>query len=120
MQADLFEAVLAAVYLDRGIVAARRFVRRQLRDALRAARDVVGPPEDYKTRLQEATQARLRLTPSYRIVASTGPDHARHFEIEALVEGEVLGLGRGSSRKRAEQEAARHALTRFQEEADES
>jgi ribonuclease-3 len=67
--------------------------------------------DDYKTRLQEEIQARLQRTPGYRIVSTTGPAHALRFEVEVLVDGRALGRGTGSNRKRAEQDAARQALT---------
>ena len=69
--------------------------------------------DDAKTRLQEAVQGRLRLTPTYRIVRTAGPAHARTFTAEVIVGGEVVGEGTGPSRKRAEQEAARAALRGF-------
>jgi ribonuclease-3 len=111
--ADVFEAVLGAVYLDGGIRPARTFVRRHLGEALRAARFTREVAEDYKTRLQEQVQARLRQTPAYRIVSTSGPAHALQFLAEVLVAGEVVGEGTGSSRKQAEQEAARDALERL-------
>jgi ribonuclease-3 len=111
--ADTFEAVLGAVYLDGGIRAARSFVQRHLRRELRASRQASEHSDDYKTRLQEAIQARLQRTPRYRIVSTTGPAHALEFEVEVLLEDRILGSGRGSNRKLAEQAAARQALERF-------
>lgn len=109
--ADAFEAVLAAVYRDGGVRAARAFVRRHLEGRLVAIETGgLGAPEDFKTRFQEAVQARLRVTPRYRIVSRTGPSHAVQFEAEVLVGDTVAGRGRGSSRKQAEQDAARMAL----------
>ncbi len=108
---DAFEAVLAAVYLDGGIRAARAFVRRHLRDALAAPSGAwPGAGEDFKTLLQESVQARLHRTPRYRIVRSSGLAHALVFEAEVLVGERVLGTGLGTSRKQAEQDAARAAL----------
>ncbi|HEX6852688.1 MAG TPA: ribonuclease III [Candidatus Polarisedimenticolaceae bacterium] len=108
--ADVFEAVLAAVYHDGGIRAARAFVRRHLKGRVASVRKGPETGDDAKTRLQEAVQARLRLTPTYRIVRTAGPAHARSFTAEVVVGGRVLGEGTGASRKRAEQEAARSAL----------
>jgi ribonuclease-3 len=113
--ADLFEAVLGAVYLDGGIRPARAFVRRHLGGVLRESRSSGGTADDFKTRLQERTQADLQLTPRYRIVAATGPAHARNFLAEVVVGDSVLGGGEGQSRKHAEQEAARMALLRLEE-----
>jgi len=108
--ADTFEAVLGAVYLDGGIKAARAFVRRHLKPELEAVRGAETSDDDYKTRLQEEIQARLQRTPRYRIVATFGPAHAREFEAAVMLDDEVLGTGRGTTRKRAEQQAARVAL----------
>lgn len=109
--ADVFEAVLGAVYLDGGIRPARAFVRRHLGRTLLEIGKGERRSDDYKTRLQEEIQARLQRTPGYRIVSTTGPAHALRFEVEVLVDGRVLGHGSGSNRKRAEQDAARQALT---------
>jgi len=109
--ADVFEAVLGAVYLDGGIRPSRAFVRRHLGRTLLETGKGERRSDDYKTRLQEEIQAQLQRTPGYRIVSTTGPAHALRFEVEVLVDGRVLGRGTGSNRKRAEQDAARQALT---------
>jgi ribonuclease III len=109
--ADAFESILAAVYLDGGLRAARAFVRRHLKDELARTLDETGPGTDAKTRLQELIQARWRLTPRYRIVGTTGPAHAHEFTAEVLIGEAIAGRGSGSSRKDAEREAARDALS---------
>ncbi len=108
--ADAFEAVLGAVYLDRGIRSARAFVNRHLGLEMGAVLQAKDVAEDYKTRLQEWAQARWRVTPRYRIVSASGPAHAQEFVAEVLVEDSVIGEGAGRSRKQAEQQAARAAL----------
>jgi len=113
--ADLFEAVLGAIYLDGGLRPARAFVRRHLRGELRGARQTSVSRDDFKTRLQELTQAELQLTPRYRIVSTSGPAHAMLFEVEVLLGRRVLGRGTGTNRKRAEQEAARVAIEALDE-----
>lgn len=112
--ADVFEAVLCAVYLDGGLRAARAFVRRHLGAFLRAVREPASPPTDYKTVLQEHAQSRLHRTPRYRIVGAWGPAHQPRFRAEVSIDGRVLGTGTGSSRKLAEQGAAREALGRLE------
>jgi ribonuclease III len=107
---DVFEALLAAVYLDGGIRAARACIKRHLGPVIRATRQARGHAADAKTRLQEIVQGRLHRTPRYRIVSKTGPDHETQFEVEVRVGPEVMGCGTGSNRKRAEQAAARAAL----------
>jgi ribonuclease III len=108
--ADAFESVLAAVYLDGGLRAARAFVRRHLKSELARALARTGPGADAKTQLQERVQARWRLTPRYRIVSVAGPSHAQEFTAEVLFGENAKGRGVGSSRKDAEREAAREAL----------
>lgn len=112
LQADSLEAVIGAVFLDAGYSAAEAVVCRLFAPLLQAAR--IG--QDYKTRLQELLQAHRQLRPEYLLTASHGPDHQRRYEVEVLAAGEVLGRGEGSTKKRAEQEAARCALGRLEGE----
>jgi ribonuclease-3 len=115
--ADAFEAVVAAVYLDRGFAIARDVVLRCLQD--RIAEAAAGPGgRDYKTRLQEITAARTLGRPRY-VVRDEGPDHAKHFFAAVYVTDRLYGEGEGRSKKQAEQAAAWVAWTRLQEEAGE-
>lgn len=116
--ADAFEAILGAIYVDGGLDPSRSFVLTHLGPALEGARQARDLADDYKTRLQEETQRRIRQTPRYRIASTTGPAHEREFGAEVLIEDEVRGRGVGSTRKQAEQEAAREALERLREERD--
>ncbi|MCS6883502.1 MAG: ribonuclease III [Oscillochloridaceae bacterium] len=110
--ADVFEAVLGAIYLDQGLEAVRDFLmpflERQLEVAL-SGRDV-----DHRTRLQEVAQARFGQTPRYRTVRVAGPDHEREFTLAALLGEHVLGEGSGPSKQAAAQAAARAALERLE------
>ncbi len=115
--ADAFEAVVAAVYLDRGFAIARDVVLRCLQD--RIAEAAAGPGgRDYKTRLQEITAASALGRPRY-VVRDEGPDHAKHFFAAVYVTDRLYGEGEGRSKKQAEQAAAWVAWTRLQEEAGE-
>jgi ribonuclease-3 len=115
--ADAFEAVVAAVYLDRGFAIARDVVLRCLQD--RIAEAAAGPGgRDYKTRLQEITAARTLGRPRY-VVRDEGPDHAKHFFAAVFVTDRLYGEGEGRSKKQAEQAAAWVAWTRLQEETGE-
>jgi ribonuclease-3 len=67
-------------------------------------------PYDPKSRLQEVIQSRSQTTPAYKLVRTDGPDHARRFTVEVIVEGEALGTGEGRSKQMAEKEAAQQAL----------
>jgi ribonuclease-3 len=108
--ADVFEAVIAAVYLDGGVDQARTFVLRHLGPLVAEARQPEYFGRDYKSRLQERLQASGRPLPQYRLVGETGPDHRKRFEIEVFVSGELLARGSGRTKKEAEQVAAGLAL----------
>ncbi|MGC8960283.1 MAG: ribonuclease III [Chloroflexia bacterium] len=113
--AAAFEALLGAIYLDHGLEAARRFLQPFLEHALE---EVSGRlPLDYKSALQIEVQGRLGITPHYRTVDAWGPDHARTFRVEVWAGERLLGTGEGPSKQLAQQEAARRALERLQEEA---
>jgi ribonuclease-3 len=110
---DTMEAVIAAVYLDGGLEAARRLVLRAWGDRIRAARSV---PLDAKTALQEWAQARGLPPPLYRDLDRAGPDHAPVFSVEARLEDGRAAGGRAAS-KRAAQQAAAEALLAIVEAA---
>ncbi len=107
--ADAMEAVLGGIFLDGGFEAAQSVVRRLF---ARNWPDRVEPEEakDYKSRLQEETQRLLRSLPTYTLVASEGPEHDKNFTVRVDVSDGRSWIGRASSVKRAEHEAARQAL----------
>lgn len=107
--ADACEALLAAVYLDGGIVAARKLVAKHFTVTAGMAAGA-GATRDYKTELQEYVQGRQTTVPRYELVAAEGPDHARTYLVRVLLDGVTAGEGRGSSKKEAQQAAAREAL----------
>ena len=112
MLAGAFEAVVGAIYLDRGWSGAKRFLRRFLGNNLEST--VVSQEEtNPKGRLQELAQERFREAPHYRVVRTEGPPHARRFTIEVSIAGRALATGAGGSKREAEQEAARLALERL-------
>jgi ribonuclease III len=112
--ADAFEAIVAAIYLDGGLEAAREFLRRTLfRETLTGGGEALAE-SDRKSALQEFLQARGRPPAEYRISSETGPDHRKLFEVEVWVEGKRLAAGSGSAKKEAEQQAARAALERLE------
>jgi len=105
--ADTMEAVIGAVYLERGLEGATRLVR-SLFDPLMQAAAEDGAAQDWKTALQELTAARGLGVPEYAITES-GPDHAKAFVATAVVAGNPCGEGSGTSKKEAEQQAAEGA-----------
>ena len=112
--ASAFEAVIGAIFVDGGWEAARRAVQQALEPYL--ARLASPGEANPKGALQELLARKGFPAPQYRIVGVEGEPHRRRFSAEVLVNGAVLGCGTGTSRKRAEQEAARMALRRLAEE----
>ena len=108
--ADATEALVAAVYIDRGLDTARALSRRIIAGPIGRLQGGARIGRDPKSQLQERIQARGGPSPRYRIVAIEGPDHERLFTAVAEADGEILGEGRGRSKKLAEQAAARGAL----------
>ena len=106
--ADAFEAVIAALYLDGGYQAAQKFVLSFIPENL----DVKSANQlaDYKTTLQEIIQQNREEKIEYVLADENGPDHAKVFTAEVLLNSNVIGVGEGSSKKQAEQNAAREAL----------
>jgi len=105
------EALVAAIYLEAGLAAARESILRWLAEPLGS----IVPGEqskDYKTLLQEILQESHRTLPAYRVMEESGPDHDKTFVIEVCLGKEILGVGVGKSKKEAEQSAARQALER--------
>jgi ribonuclease III len=113
--AAAYEALIGAIYLDRGFVAVRRVLARQFAADLKARAGVAS--DDWKTRLQEITQRTFKTTPTYTLVRETGPDHAKQFVSQISVGDRTLGRGEGKSKKMAEQAAASEALQALQTEA---
>ena len=108
--ADAVESVIAACFLDGGMNAARKFIEQFI---------LVEVPvkklhnADYKTALQELVQQKKNQVLSYRLTGESGPDHDKCFDVEVSLNGEVVGFGSGSSKKRAEQMAARCAMEKL-------
>ncbi len=109
--ADACEAVIGALYLDGGLEAAGRVVRRRWTEAMKSHRV---PPRDAKTRLQEWTQSRALGLPAYRVVRAAGPDHAPLFEVAAMVSEIGTATGTGPTKRAAEQSAAGKLLERIE------
>ncbi len=106
---NALEAVFGAVYLDAGLSAARTVIAPLLRREMERTTD--WDRRDPKTKLQELVQSQGMRVPRYRMVDEEGPDHAKTFTVECRIDGQTVGLGQGTSKKAAEQEAAREALT---------
>ena len=110
LQVDAYEALIAAIYLDGGIVAASNFVRREFLQTLAEIDPADLTRMDYKTALQELLQSRGLPTPRYEILERQGPEHRRIFQVALNVKGVRMATGEGTTIKAAHQEAAREAL----------
>ena len=105
--ADAVESVIAACFLDGGMDAARKLIETFILCEVPVTRL---SNADYKTAFQERVQQKKDQTIAYRLIGETGPDHDKTFQVEVLLNGQVVGTGNGSSKKRAEQDAARTAM----------
>jgi ribonuclease III len=107
--ANTFEALVGAIYLDGGLQAVFQVAERLLSPCIASLPDAAS--KDFKSRLQELAQARLQLAPTYTVLSEQGPDHAKTFEIAILIGDKEYGRAFGRSKKEAQQNAARQALT---------
>lgn len=107
--ADALEALVGAIFLDRGLDAVEDFLMPLAENLLLTATSS-GLDKDPKTTLQELCQERWQLTPRYRIIAEEGPDHAKEFTVDVVIGAKTAGRGIGSNRQEAEMAAAQEAL----------
>jgi ribonuclease III len=110
--ASLFEAVVGAITIDRGLTVARKFIFQAIGSEL----DLAGRPTpvDPKSRLQEVVQSRWQRAPVYKTVAEEGPEHRKLFTVEVQVQGQGIARAAGHSKQEAEREAARQALVELE------
>ena len=108
--ADAVESVIAACFLDGGMEAAKAFIRQFILCDVPVKKL---HNQDYKTALQELVQQKKDQVLSYALVGESGPDHAKRFLVEVTLNGKTVGKGEGSSKKRAEQDAARDAIEKL-------
>lgn len=113
--ADAFEAVVAALYLDGGLPAARQMLRRVLFEHAVEERGADIAAADRKSALQEFLQGRGQPPAEYRLSGQSGPDHRRIFRVEVWANGVYMASGEGSTKKDAEQQAAQAALHRLEQ-----
>ena len=105
---DVFEAFIGALFLDQGYVETRKFIISLIYSDIQAYQ--LKYSTDYKSRLQEEIQAEHRESVAYEVIKEEGPSHDKTFTVQVLFDGIVLGVGTGSTKKKAEQEAAKAAL----------
>lgn len=111
--ADVFEAILAAIYLDSNFIEAEKFVMSQLGNAIEKARKGISLYMDYKTELQEIAQGNGKKV-EYKHIKEEGPAHNKVFTVQVIYDGEMISEDKGKSKKEAEQNAARIAIAEVQ------
>jgi ribonuclease-3 len=116
---NAFEAVIGAIYLEGGLETAREIVVKLLTETHQKI-DLQSLSKDYKTALQELTQATHGVTPTYTLLRSFGPDHKKEFEIAIVLDGETIATAQGKSKKEAQQRAAHIALKKLKSKDEEN
>ena len=112
---NAFEALMGAIYLEAGLKEVQRIVIDMLEKNYQDI-SLESLFKDYKTSLQEITQAHFGITPEYKLVSSKGPDHLKEFEIMVTIQGKAYASASGKSKKIAQQEAAKKAIKKLKEE----
>lgn len=112
---DTFEAIIGALYLSNGMEATSKFIWHVLGDLIEKV-DAQAHKQDHKTTLQEMAQRLLKTIPRYQIAYQEGPDHQRTFETEVLILEQVMGRGKGRSKKESEQLAAKAAIAELKKQ----
>ncbi len=108
--ADVFEALLGAIYLDGGMAIAKSFLILHFEKEFESA--IGSPPRNYKAELQDFSQKKFQKVPIYKVIEEIGPDHAKQFHVIVFLDEKEAGIGIGSSKKEAEQRAAFEALSK--------
>lgn len=109
--ADLFEAIIGAIYLDGGLEATKRFLFYHFGEEIKKI--IENPTENWKALLQDYCQKTFQMTPRYELIEALGPDHKKIFEISVGLNGKELGKGTGESKKEAQQSAAQNAFSKL-------
>lgn len=112
--ANTFESLLGAIYLDLGIEKATEFVKESLIPIFMEEVEK-GAPKDSKSLLQEVVQSTKQVSPKYKILGTTGPDHAKQFKVGVFIQGKIVGEGIGPSKQQAEEKAAEEALLKLKQ-----
>ena len=110
--ADTFEAFIGAVYLDQDLAHVRQFLQKQLFVQIEKILQKE-QHSDYKSRLQEIVQETSKISPSYKVIKTLGPDHDKKFWVQVIINGKEDEVGQGKSKQEAEQMAAYHALEKM-------
>lgn len=105
---DLFEAIVGAIFLDKNLDEAKNFILKNFEGCINEF--LLSPSRNYKAELQTYCQKKYSAQPLYEVISESGPEHSKTFVVEAKINDISLGKGQGSSKKEAEQDAAKNAL----------
>lgn len=111
IMADLFEAIIGAIYLDGGLKSAKEFVFSNFKEEIEET--VNSPLRNWKAELQDYSQKKYQKIPVYKVIDEVGPDHSKTFHISVFIDDMIMGSGYGASKKSAQQAAAAEALYRL-------
>ena len=109
---DALEALVGAIYLDKGLDKVKKFIKQYIINDVKKFRNKP-IPINYKSKLLEYIQDTTQTIPKYRIINERGPDHNKTFTVEVFVDGRSYGIGKGKSKKKAEQNAAQAAISKI-------
>lgn len=109
---DVFESLIGAIYIDKSYIDARNFVAEVI-ERFVEFEQIINSLDNYKSMLLEYAQSEKMAIPHYEVIAETGPDHNKTFEVRAIVDNKEFGQGQGKSKKEAEQNAARASLEKL-------
>lgn len=110
--ADLFEALIGAIYKDGGLESARFFFLRHFEEYIKSV--IYNPSRNWKAELQDYAQKKYQKPPAYKVLRESGPDHSKTFQVVVCIEDREIGEGLGPSKKQAEQAAAENALNKLE------
>lgn len=113
IQADVFEAIVGAIYLDGGLPVVKSFLLCHFEPEINEA--IGSPPRNFKADLQDFSQKKFQKPPVYKVIQESGPDHSKIFHVMVFIDEKQMGLGMGASKKEAEQRAAFDALSKIPE-----
>lgn len=109
--ADLFEAIIGAIYLDGGLACAKKFILENFSEEIE--KTLCSPVRNWKAELQDYSQKKYQKVPTYKVMNEAGPDHSKTFHVSVFIDDMIMGSGYGSSKKSAQQAAAAEALYRL-------
>jgi len=115
--ANVFEAIVAAIFLDRGLEPAREFVLRSLEETIEDA-ERTKHERNCKSQLQQLAQREFACTPTYRVIEEAGPDHAKSFRVVTVIGDDEYGTGWGRNKKEAEQRSAKESLAMLHDQLE--